>query len=473
MMPIIRLSLSSFLLICASLLTAQSDTATVMSREQFLKIVAKNHPLARKAQLVQPAARAGLLSAKGQFDPVLFANWNQKHFDDKDYYRFMESGLLIPTITGIEVKASYQWNRGYQINPENKLPDQGQAKIGVSIPLLQGLVIDRRRTDLRLANIAVASSAEEARNMLNDLYFDASVVYWEWAGTWQEAKILERSTRLASVRFEAVKESFRGGDRPGIDTTEALVILQDRQYQLNAILVELENARLALSAFLWDDNGEPLEISPNLVPEDISILPTAPLAEENLEQLLNVLEQHPQLRLTSYKLDALSVERKWKAEKLKPKLNLYYNILGNGFDVVTDKGYGPPPWNDFQLGIQLSTPLLAREARGDLQENKIKQEQTALDFKQKSLDLSIKLRMLYNKVNNNSRQAQLFREATAGSRELFNVESYRFSLGESTLFLVNSREGKLLEMEQKLIGLLVKYQQERVALEWAAGQAAN
>ena len=48
-------------------------------------------------------------------------------------------------------------------------------------------------------------------------------------------------------------------------------------------------------------------------------------------------------------------------------------------------------------------------------------------------------------------------------------ETLRFNNGESSLFLVNTRENKVLEMQQKIIELQVKLLKAKYSLDWAAG----
>jgi hypothetical protein len=45
----------------------------------------------------------------------------------------------------------------------------------------------------------------------------------------------------------------------------------------------------------------------------------------------------------------------------------------------------------------------------------------------------------------------------------------KFSMGESSMFLVNAREIKLIESEQKLIALKTKFFRSIIANQWAAG----
>ena len=45
----------------------------------------------------------------------------------------------------------------------------------------------------------------------------------------------------------------------------------------------------------------------------------------------------------------------------------------------------------------------------------------------------------------------------------------KFENGESSLFLVNSRESKLIEARSKLLKLEVNYEKEKAFLMWSAG----
>ena len=54
-------------------------------------------------------------------------------------------------------------------------------------------------------------------------------------------------------------------------------------------------------------------------------------------------------------------------------------------------------------------------------------------------------------------------------KKLFNSEEILFKNGESSLFLINSREAKVLETEKKLIELKTKYFKTLYSLHWSAG----
>jgi outer membrane protein TolC len=53
--------------------------------------------------------------------------------------------------------------------------------------------------------------------------------------------------------------------------------------------------------------------------------------------------------------------------------------------------------------------------------------------------------------------------------KLLKAEETLFRNGESSLFLINSRENKVLETERKLIELKAKYYKTIYALQWSTG----
>jgi hypothetical protein len=51
----------------------------------------------------------------------------KKQFKDTEYYSILNSSFKIPTWYGIEIKAGFEQNEGYYLNPENTVPNAGLA----------------------------------------------------------------------------------------------------------------------------------------------------------------------------------------------------------------------------------------------------------------------------------------------------------------------------------------------------------
>ena len=99
---------------------------------------------------------------------------------------------------------------------------------------------------------------------------------------------------------------------------------------------------------------------------------------------------------------------------------------------------------------------------------KIKSQQ--LENSQQRLEIENKVKSYFNELMAMQKQVLLFDRNVKNQQMLVVAEEYKFSVGESSLFLVNSRENKLLETQQKLAELKTKFFKSMAALQWSAGQ---
>lgn len=445
----------------------QVDSARV-TFDAYIALVKANHPLSKQADLLLETGEANLRKAKGEFDPVLKSQYDQKQFDGKNYYQLNSNELKIPTGIGVELKAGYDNNSGEFVNPENQLPDNGLAYAGIAVPLGSGLLFDERRQAVQQAKVLERASALERTLLLNQLIFDASEAYWNWYSAWNTFEIFDESVRLAEFRFNGVRESFVQGDVPAIDTLEAFILVQNRTLSKNEAYISLQKAKLAASNYLWSIEEQPLALEQSAKPlehDDVEI--DDPIKEEQISSLIMQVDQfHPKMQLYYAKLENLNFERRMKAEKVKPKLNVNYNFLNQPVGNNPFESYSS---NDYKWGFNFSMPILLRKGRGDLQLTKIKIQQTDLDRQQEGLSLQNKIRAYQTEIENLYQQIALFRDAVNNYQRMLNGEKRKFEEGESSLFIVNSRETSLITAEVKLIQILSKYQQAKAGLVLALG----
>jgi outer membrane protein TolC len=442
----------------------QDSGKTILTLTAFLNLVKENHPVVKQTFLLNQVAQSELLAAKGGFDPKLYGDYEQKYFDSKNYFTFGEYGVKIPTWYGIEVKGGYNTATGNFINAENKLPKQGQAIVGISLPLLQNLVIDERRANLFKARQAQGWYQTERDNATNQLAFEAAQIYWKWAFYYQQMRIFDNALKVANERFTAIKTSFELGDRMAMDTLESFIQVQDRLLEYNNGLLEWQEIHLKLSNFLWDNQAQPIATIQQWLPESLESTPI--LRTDRTIWMQNGTANHPILKGYDIKLSQLEIDRRLKREKLKPKLNFQYNFLGNGLN------WNPIFTDNYKWGITFSTSTLFRAERGDVQLATLKIENTLLGKTQKALELQNKLQQFLNETDVLYNQILLYRNTVANYQQLLQLENTRFELGESTFFLINSRENKYLEAQLKLAKLWSAYQIARSGLDWAAGRLA-
>jgi outer membrane protein TolC len=458
-----------FLYIVFALLTKVISAQSVFTPEQFIWFVKQYHPVVKQADLLKTQGENTIRRARGNFDPYLFTYFDNKQFDEKEYFRILNTGLKVPTWYGIELKTGFDQNRGIFVNPENNLPVGGLWYGGISVPIGQGLFIDNRRAQLKQAKIYAESTEAERKAILNDLYFEAIKQYWKWVEVYNQLKIYEESVELAQTRFEGVKQSFIFGDNPAIDTLEAYIQVQTRQMGKNQYELLYKNAKLELSNYLWFENNTPLEITDSLVPINYTSIPNVTtIPQDSITKILTQIEAtHPLIQLYDYKLQSLEIERKLKTEMLKPKLNVNYNLLNEPIGSNYLSQLSP---QNYKWGIEFSFPILLRQQRGELKLTGVKILDTEFNQQQKILEVKNEIQQYFNEQENLSKQITLFNSAVNNYQQLLEGEKQKFSLGESSLFLVNSREIGFIDAQVKLIELISKYEISKVGVIWASGE---
>ena len=464
------LSILLLLLLLSALTRAQeADKQKRLSEKQVLEIVKKYHPVAKQADILIQKAKADLTIARGLFDPVAKNETAQKTFDGTGYYYYNRPELNIPTWFGIEVSAGIEYLSGNRTDPAET---KGESSyIGVSVPLAKNLLMDKRRAALQAARIFNTSSEIEKKNILNNLLLDATKSYWNWVQYFQVYSILADAVLINEKRADLVRTSYHLGERPAIDTTEALAQLQNFELQKKQAWLAYQNAGLELSVYLWTADMQPYNLPESVFPgEDLllSNITGAVLPELN-SLLLTAKKGHPELLLYNYKLDILQVEKKLKFQELLPAINFRYNQLGKGYTLLKT-ATGPLFENNFQYGLSVSMPLRLSQGRGEFRKAKLKITEVQLQQRQKQLQIENKTRIYFNELVALKEQVALQEKNYKNYIALQRGEEIRFQAGESSLFLINARESKALEALQKLQELKAKFFATAAALQWAAGQ---
>ncbi len=444
------------------LLAVAAKAQQEFTQQQFFEVIKAYHPVAKQAAIQVQIAGAEITAARGAFDPLLQSDISKKEFGGTQYYNHRLHQVNIPTWFGININAGLEELSGERTNP---VETKGASSfIGLSVPLANGLLMDGRRAALQQARIYEQASQEERRIMLNDLLQGAAIAYWNW---WQQHETFQLFTEAyanAAQRFKLIKTAYTIGERPAIDTLEALTQLQTFRIQQAGVAQELQNARLQLSLYLWQQQGQPYDLPQTVVPA----APDGVLLAD-ADQLISL---HPALQQYNFKIDALRVERRLKFQYLLPYVTFKYNQL-TGSHQLNNAFKSPLFENNYRYGISMALPLRLSEGRGLYRQAKLKLEAAEWERVNKQVELEVKLRQYRNDWTQLLDQVGLQRTAVAQYAGLQRAEEIKYTNGESSLFLINSREIKTLEARQKLIELQAKQQKAAISIRWAAGVLAN
>ena len=435
-------------LFCGFAVTAQNSSSKEFTYTEFLGYVKKYHPLVKSANLEINKAQANLMMARGGFDPKIEVDFSKKQFKDTEYYSILNSSFKIPTWYGIEIKAGFDNNEGVYLNPENTVPNQGLTSLGVTVPMGQGLFINQRMADVRKAKMQMQLSQAERKLQAIAVLYDASIAYFNWKKNYSEVALYQEYNSNAQIRFKGIQSLITQGDKPAIDSVEAGIIVKNRTLSLEDSMLKLAKAKLELANFLWLDNNIPLELSDDLVPEILLEFTIQETLRTN--DLLNTdftITNHPKINALQSKIDMLNVDKKLKANMLLPKIDIGYSYLAEPSYIDNYK------FQDYKIGLDFYFPLFLRKERGSLKLAKYKVQESEFILDLEKVQLTNKINAQKIEITSLLKQKELIKGLTQDNRTMLTSEERLFSFGESSLFLINTRENNLVSAQLAGIAL--------------------
>ncbi len=417
--------------VCA-LLTLGSAPAQELSLQEVLDWTLDEHPAAELAAAVEARGVAELMAARGAYDPTVTAGADHKSYLGTEYFTYGDVGLSWQSPLALKLEAGRQWADGTYLNQERTVPADGQAYLSLKLPVLQGLLTDKYRTEVAQGKLAVDRNRAAANVIRNELRYDVTVAYAEWVYAERVLLISRETESLIEQRLSATRDLYQQGDKPAVDTLEATVALANQRLNRQEAVVALTLAQQTLQTLYWPLRDESRPANQAGATLQLPFDTISPMRNPALTEL----------RVTAAQL---SLEQRLKREYRKPELNLSYSLLGDGFDLAPGSeelghdriGAG------YKLGATFRYPLLTRTARANQQITALKVAETRAKQAVKTAELQRAATGYRQAVRAFDAQLQDAEALVEQTRTLLTAERELFGLGESTQFLLNSREQTL------------------------------
>lgn len=441
------------ILLLTATLKAQDSEEQVLSLQEYLGFVKSFHPIVKQANLVVNEGEAKLMKARGAFDPKLEVDLDRKEFKGTEYYDKLNAAFKIPTWFGVEFQGKYEENEGVFLNPESTVPEDGLYSVGVSVSLARGLLTNRRMAMLKQARLFNRQAEADRQLLVNDILFQAAQTYFTWLKTYNDKRVFESFLTNAEFRFEAIKKSFAAGEFPAVDTLEAKIIVNSRQLEYENARMTHRKASLELATFLWLEDNTPLELQDNVMPDTLTISridEALQTSDASLEAF--TLEAHPKLLSLDYKYQGLMVQKRLMMNNLLPRIDLEYNLYSETPGYIDSYDTG-----NYRAGLNINFPLFLRKERGDLKLAKAKVQSAEFEIAATRVNLKNKIEAISQEMDSYLLQNAYTEDIVRDYESLLKAEERKFFLGESFLFLINSRESKLIEAKLKANEVENKY----------------
>lgn len=428
-----------------------SQTSYVLSYETFLKNILEHHPVAQKANNIKQYGELQYKASKGNFDPNLSGTYDNKFFNNSNYYSVLSSGVKIPLFTAQNLKVGYEYGVGANVNPEQYTSSYGMPYLGIEVGLLQGLFLDYRRAEVMKSKEYVGYYSAEKKIQLNELLFESSLKYFDWLFSVKQVSLNNYFLDLARQRLLGIESLASIGEKAAVDTVEAAIFYQSRLLELQTAIIESQKQNYNVASLNWQSLEMPA----------MSIYAPQDSLDKYFERVKNqfVLKLYQDSSVNpiieKYKSiqSVLKIENRIKQEMIKPKLNVNYNFLSynyNSFSPVYTQ-------NNYKWGVDLSFPLLLRKSRNEYKMSKLNYQNNTLELANKNNEIEFKLSALKQNISVLAEQLQNAERSVRYNKLLVDAEKLKFSNGESSLFILNSRENKWLESELKFSEYKLKF----------------
>ncbi|WMI70168.1 TolC family protein [Mangrovimonas sp. YM274] len=438
-------------LFCILGFTVQGQVVSdsVFTLEEYLGYVKQYHPIVKQAQLMASEGEAKLLKARGAFDPKIEVDYNTKEFTGTEYYDKLNAAFKIPTWYGIELKANYENNEGYYLNPEATVPEDGLYSAGVSMSLAKGFLANERMATLKQAKLYRDISLNKQSLAVNEVLYKAVETYFSWLKYYQEYQVYTSFQENARERLANVVVSFEAGDKPAVDTLEASINFKNRALDVEKSRINYVKSQLELSNYLWLENNIPVELDASLLPDENSFfIADQVLNSSLLEVNEELLENHPKIQTINLEKEQLILEKRLNTNNLLPKIDVQYNFLTSDYERINSL-----TTHNYKAGLNISMPLFLRKERGDLKLTKLKLQDVEFSLSATKVSLQNKLNAVQQEISSYETQSNIAQNLVDDYTQLVAFEEERFELGEGSLFLINYREAKLIETELKRIDI--------------------
>jgi HAE1 family hydrophobic/amphiphilic exporter-1 len=449
------------------------------------------------------SANQAIQSARGAFDPVL--QWNSGIDNTQS-----PTPSLIDSTTGVVTQHSAgQTFALHESTPWNGLSFDAsfddhrltlatpfvalnpfyvsQLKFGITQPLLRGRGTDAARALVTIRSRQRDVSADELEARAIDVAARTAAAYWDLVALRRQGEVNAEAVDLARTQLEQDRRRIAAGSLAAVELSASQAELEKRLddwYRTAGAIAEQENALKTLVARERSDPLREVAIDPS---EDAAAAP--PLIPLD-DAVKDALRRRPELREVDSQLAANEIETRQNVDLTRPQVNLAASYTLSGMAGTTHAlppslaalgvASALPPsasggagasllslfagdYQSVQVGLEINLTGRNRTARANLADNAIARKRLELMRARAEQAVAAEVRNALEALETARQRVRASDAAARSARERLDSESRLFATGESTNFLVLTRQNEYSDARLRQV-------QAQAALAKAAAQ---
>jgi len=437
--------------------------------DQVLSAVDRAFPLLDAARREQEAAAGEAQSARGAFDVRLQAGADLLRGDVYNNESAAVSLYQPLTLAGATVFGGYRIGRGTYADYDAKAQTltDGEWKAGFSLPLLRNRAIDSRRGALERTDLGLEVAAQRVAASRLRFLGEAAVRYWDWVAAGRQQAVANELLTIADARDRDLAEAIALGAVAPIERVDNRRTILQRQSGVVAARRNTERQAITVSMYYRNVDGTMRRPDDTQLPGSMPA-PPARLSRSELEaDVATALARRPDVR-------ALEVSRQQQEIALELARNELLPTFDVFMEVSEDAGDGSRTLRgpELEAGASFLLPVQRRQGKG-------LQRTTLANLSR----LDAELRFARDRVRAEIKDAasaltaaldvaEVVKVEVEVARELERAERDRFTLGDSTQFLVNLRELATADAAFREITATAEAHKARVAYDVATARLA-
>jgi HAE1 family hydrophobic/amphiphilic exporter-1 len=500
------------------------DEAIQMALKNNLDIAIERQSLANAQQLIRAAE--GAFDTKLVWKPSLASNNTpvtsilqgangklSEHFY-RENFGFVQ---LIPH-TGAQVGVEFDNACNSSSNIFNSLNPfyTSQLTVNLSVPLLRNWNTDENQTDILIRRKQAEGTTAQFEVQVTNIITQVQQAYWDLVAARQDTEVEGEAVKLADEQLARDQREINAGTLAPVEVYASRAELERRRDSQIASATTLTQAENTLKTLLLPDRHDPLW-SAQFIPVNEDLLtPTAPINVN--DAVVDALKRRPELRDVESQQATNKLQYRLYKNQTLPQANLTASYSNQGLagtlrpgedpftqletslyqrlnDLSVVAGLPPVPVASFgglppsviggygtaansvfsgrfqsvQAGLDIEWSPRNRTARAHLAES-------AIDSKRLQLEQSRTEQMIQAEVRNalqaldSAHQRVIASQASVdAAQQKLDSETRLFRNGESTNFLVLTRQNEYLDSRHRLLLARLDYNRAVARLEQSTG----
>ena len=425
---------------------------------------------------------------------------------------------------GASFDASFNNNRTSSNNAFSSLNPYitSQLNFTFTMPLLRNRATDRQRSEILIRNKQVGVTETGFELKVIDVVARVEQAYWDLVGARQDATVEGDAVELATKQLEQNQRMIDSGALAPVELSASQAELERRRDTYLASVGTLTEAENNLKTLLLPHRQDEMW-GEAILPVDTRISEEPRNPDDLREAVAAALKQRPELRQLALETEANGIEENFRADQTKPQVNLvagYTNAgLAGSLQPSTSNpfssslgqiyqrlnvlsaaaalppvvpasfgslpntivgGYGTTLASVFggkfpsvQAGVQFDLTFRNRAAQAGYSQSLIagKRLKYQMDLAEQTIEAQVRNAL---QAIQTARQRIAAAEASErAANEKLASETRLFKTGESTNFLVLTRQNEYLDSRRRVVVAHLDYNKAVARLEQAAGDTLS